>query len=91
MKKSQLPKKIKDRVLYHIVWADSQSPSNPGWLEPCEIDPRVSMIDSVGYLAHENKESITLVAHLTDCGGQGMGFMTIPKSAIVKKSLLSIC
>lgn len=83
-------KKIKTRCLVHIVWADSQSPGKHGWLAPRQIDTKMTLVDSVGYVAQETADTLTLVSHLTQDGLEGMGWMTIPKAAIVKRSLLSI-
>jgi len=83
--------------LVYVEWEDSLGCSS-GWSHldetaaPSEVEPL--MARSVGFLYRESGSSLTLVPHLVEemkqTGMQGMGVVTIPKSAIRKRRGLNI-
>ena len=84
---------IGNKKLYIIKWIDSyNSPST--WEKISEMQKPQSMICiSVGWIEKESKTNIIIIPHISDIDnkenkGHGCGSMTIPKSAILKRSKL---
>ena len=83
--------------LVYVEWEDSFGCS-ASWCDlentaaPEDIEPQLAK--SVGWLCRENASSITIIPHISDeseyAKAQGCGDMTIPKSAIRKRRVLSI-
>jgi len=83
--------------LVYVEWEDSLGCAS-GWSHLgetaalSEVEPL--MARSVGFLYRESGSSLTLVPHLVEetkqTGMQGMGAVTIPKSAIRKRRVLNI-
>lgn len=79
-------KKKRTKGLEAIEWIDSHSPSG-GWHPWDEIDLRVLTLYSVGWVMHETKKVVTVVAHRSfDSPPSNVeGVITIPKAAIVSR------
>ena len=72
--------------LYIIEWWDHVG--DAGWVEhPEKMKP--ARCKTIGWLVHEDKESIKLADTLTDDDGVG-GISLILKSAIIKKRKLEV-
>lgn len=71
-----------------IEWTDSSSMVGGTWNDLEEIGKQSTPLvcKSVGWVAAENKDCVTLVAHIS--GGHGGGDLCIPKSSIVKRRVL---
>lgn len=70
-----------------VEWEDSTSMLGSTWSSLDEIAKgRPHICKSVGWVAAEDKECLTLVAHLS--GDDGGGDLCIPKSSIVKRRIL---
>lgn len=81
----------KTRKLLKVVWADSSSPVDGGWIDPSTVCHKHEKVFSVGYLIKETKQSLTIAAHLAglkkpDCIS---GIMTIPKCCILEQEQLN--
>ncbi len=72
--------KIANFKVVHVIWIDSCG--CPGWNKVNDEDD-VSLIESVGILARETKDSITISAHCS-INENFYAAMTIPRFAIVK-------
>jgi len=79
--------------LLMIEWVDSHS--SRGWqdFETIENSAEALYCQSVGWLAAENKDVVSLVPHIAgERNGnqklQGCGDLTIPKRAIIKTTVL---
>jgi hypothetical protein len=69
--------KSKGKSLVYLVWIDSVSPSESGWMCPDDLDDFAEdefLIEDVGFIHAENKKYICLV------GGRGMNKDTLPIS-----------
>ena len=79
----------RDRLLY-VEWNDACSHDN-SWMrrDTYERTNRCDEIQSVGWLVAENDQAITLCASRSTVNNQLSGDVTIPKSAIRKRRLLS--
>lgn len=81
--------------LAFVEWIDSASSATPGWkpLEQVESEGRPLPCRSVGWIAREDAESITLVPHLSGDGERsaiyGKGELGIPRCAILTLNILS--
>lgn len=67
----------------HIKWVDSVGPARY-WELADQITHSVSRIETVGWLIHENKKSVTVASSWSTSGCFG-GVVTIPKFAITKR------
>ena len=81
-----------DFRLVQVEWVDSYG-AGQSWQEMDELEPKLLVVKSAGWLVHESKDLIVLVPHISErlsvsVPSQGCGEMTIPKSAI--KSIVSL-
>lgn len=76
--------------LVFIEWDDASG--SDGWIRAeklIESDDKLARIKTVGYLVHEDKDSITLtMAHDTTNNNFG-AFMSVPKSCIRKRKKIA--
>lgn len=68
----------------HVKWVDSVGPSRY-WEHRDDVDHSVSHIETVGWLVHENKKSVTIASSVSKNSGCYGGILTIPKFAITKR------
>lgn len=71
-----------------IEWRDAFGCS-PSWTEVADIKPDALTCKSVGWLAHEDADSLVIIPHLSapDHGHseqQGCGDMTIPRVSVTR-------
>jgi hypothetical protein len=80
--------KLPNYPLVKVFWLDSHV--TPEWVSIEEIQDNATSLDcvSVGFLVHENKESVTVASHVSIAGRRYTascdGAMTIPRKAITK-------
>ncbi len=67
-----------------VEWLDSRAPSS-GWQELGDLPTNLPSVLTVGFVAREDDESLTLVCGLDKFKEDFSGGMIIPKSAIVKR------
>lgn len=67
-------------VRTHLKWVDSVGPVRY-WEQMKDVDHRTSEINTVGWVIHENKKTVTVASSVSTSGCAG-GIITIPKSAI---------
>lgn len=76
---------------YHRVkvsWKDHFHASPGAWIGLSEVDKLTPcLIDSVGYLVHENKEVIVLAQSITEAG-DASGVFVILRSCVTKMKRL---
>lgn len=75
-----------------IEWEDSLG-CPQGWQAFEDASTSHVIIQSVGWVLRESKESVTLVPHVGRVDGdanQGQGIMTIPKRCILKREAISL-
>lgn len=78
--------------LAFIEWEDSLG-CPQGWQSFEDALTSCVIIQSVGWVLRESKESVTLVPHVGSVDGnanQGQGIMTIPKRCILKREAISL-
>ena len=82
----------KDQLVY-VEWEDSYGCS-PRWQEiAADVQPRVLICRSVGWIIRRTKRCIVIVPHMTTgdvAEPQACGDMTIPTAAIVKIAPLEL-
>lgn len=87
--------KNKRKKLVYIEWEDSTGGSGR-WTDIEEMIPDPPVHKSIGWLMHETKKWIVLVPHISGEPNHptvlfaGSGEMTIPKSAILKKKIITV-
>lgn len=69
-----------------VSWIDAQHPAGE-WVSRDSLKGRLPVIQSAGFLVHEDKRKIVLAAAVDD-GGHISAEITIPKSAVVKRRVL---
>jgi len=80
--------------LLYIKWRDSNSYLENVWRDIDDYKPRILINETVGWLASETKDAITLVSSKTikkegySSGRRGCGDITILKKAIIKRTLI---
>src|SRR5580700_1324572 len=80
--------------LLQVLWVDSTDPAND-WLPLGDLEGYPGSLDctSVGWLVGEDKESVTLAAHLSypeeECP-RVCGVISIPKAAILGTKTISV-
>lgn len=74
--------KFKPGQLVRIEWVDSCAPTEQGWVDPDELDTRVSGIETVGWVHVADDKSVTVVHSVDRSSGNVNGAMTIPLVAI---------
>lgn len=73
-----------------IEWVDSYSEENT-WIPLANIaKPRNLICISIGWIEKETKDNITIIPHISDFyaknnNGCGLGILTIPKVAILRR------
>lgn len=71
--------------LVHLKWLDSHSPNVSGWVSEHELHHGLHIINSVGWVIYEDKESITIASQLTGEDSDDIsGVVSIPKCCILK-------
>ena len=83
------------RKLVVVDWIDSHSTTGGLWKRITEIEDDLrdaSRCRSVGWVASDNKETLVLVAHLSNDDGEHVPFaggdISIPKKCITKTTVL---
>lgn len=76
---------MKTKVI-EVDWIDSSS--SPGWDDPTPSHPDTMNVKSIGFLVCEDKETITMSAHLVRSKKYCHSPMTIPKVAIIKRKII---
>lgn len=79
-----------DAKMLEVHWVDSRGDCG-GWLTEKEAEEACSpcRIVTVGYLFHEDEESMTLASSVDKSQSQHFrGLMTIPKRAIINSHVL---
>ena len=75
-------------VAEFVEWVDSQSPDGP-WVSPDDLDGTVCRCYSVGYIARDDEETLTLaISYHADETGRPHEWghpLVIPKVAIVRR------
>ena len=72
-----------------IKWLDSHSPAANIWIDKDEIDYSTLEINTVGYIIHECKKSITVASQVAvGNSDQVSGVISIPKCCILKRRKL---
>lgn len=79
--------------IYFIKWEDSQG-CPMGWaaFDDCK-NRSLAIIESVGWASQIDERAVTLTPHIATNNGEPncvSGFVTIPKSAILKKKKLRL-
>ena len=74
------------KALY-VEWMDSNSLGGPTVWHPKDSKPGDLMCQTVGFVMHEDKKTITLAAHLSDTDSMS-GDITIPQRAITKRRIV---
>lgn len=69
------------RRLVYVEWIDSASASEGRWVDLARISPDPMLIRSVGWVLHDTKEALTVVASISEEDGCS-GDTTIPRVAI---------
>ncbi|MGD9682613.1 MAG: hypothetical protein AB7W16_15605 [Candidatus Obscuribacterales bacterium] len=67
--------------IVQVFWTDSQTPNVVGWMDQNEISHEPSSIETVGYLIHEDDESVTIAASVSN-DDLVQGVIVIPKAVI---------
>ena len=78
---------MKDKLLY-LEWDDSASNINGVWKHLSALNNQSAQCRSVGFLLFEDHRCVTIACSVSDTDDV-TGNMTIPKSAITKRRLLS--
>jgi len=68
-----------------VTWLDNCSTDQ--WTDLRDIVHKLSVIDSVGFVVHENDELLVLAGHVSD-EGLATGLMTIAKKMITERGVL---
>lgn len=85
--------KIKNKPKLPVVlvrWIDSCSLGNGTWFPISNLDNKISLITSVGFLLHSDKEAITIIAGYGDDSYNAQSNITIPKAAIKEWKKLKV-
>lgn len=84
--------KEKEAPLVFVKWRDILGSSRDGgWTDLDEIkDMKPGAIESVGWLAAETKDTITIVAHVSIDTEDGQGWLVIPKAVVDEVRMLKI-
>lgn len=64
-----------------IEWIDAYGCSS-SWQDLSELEPKVLLVRSVGWLLHDNDDSKTIVPHFAEEPNHGVGDMHIPTISI---------
>lgn len=86
--------KLQGKLVY-IEWEDSCG-GNGRWTELEEMKPDQPFQKSIGWVMHESKRWIVIVPHISSTPDHpkvaytGQGEMTVPKSAILRKKIISL-
>jgi hypothetical protein len=76
--------------LVRITWIDSHSPNMNLWVPREDIDHELLEIDTVGFVLHECKKSVTLASQIALGNSASVaGVITVPKVCIKKRKKLS--
>lgn len=76
---------MKKHYAYTVKWRDSSTLR--GWQSIDDTRHAVGIITSVGWLARETKDTITLTTGISECGNV-CDAITIPREAITKMTRL---
>lgn len=74
----------------YIIWVDSHSPADSGWLKRAKIDTGPLLCYSIGIVVDESKHNITVAGHWDEENLSYTGIMTIPKVAIKRIKKIKI-
>mgnify|MGYP000676822312 CR=1 FL=1 len=81
----------KSRPIAYVEWVDSAKFSTRVWNDAEDVSKaKLAVCRSVGYVIHEDKESITIAAHAGYDFRDVSGDMKIPKAAITKRRRVKI-
>ena len=68
----------------YVLWIDSCSPSDSSWHKASELSLSPLKCDTLGWLVHEDKQSISVASCVMENGAL-YGVITIPKCSILKR------
>lgn len=78
---------MKSKII-EIDWIDSSA--SLGWAEPLPSAPETMTVKSIGFLICEDKDTLTMSAHMVQSKRYCHSPMTIPKCAIRKRKVIGI-
>ena len=74
----------------YIEWDDSVSTTGNVWVDRRQVEEmKIDRCTTIGFIIKETKELVTVVSSLDIQGDNVSGDMTIPKSAIRKRRVVS--
>ena len=77
---------MKNRPKVYCIWHDAKS-STPGWVAAAELPIDLATCHTLGFVAHEDKEKITIISSYNDEEDVSQG-TTIPKAWIISLKCL---
>jgi len=84
------PKAKRESPVYLIQWKDNYHFADASWRDKYGYDSIPVFCETVGWLAHESGEAVTLVGTRADGGRMSRGDQTILRVNIVTKRELKI-
>jgi hypothetical protein len=82
---------VKGPQIIFIRWIDATGAD--GWVRASKLiedENKLAEIETIGYLVHEDKQSITLTMAKDISNGNCGAYMSIPKVCITKRKLIKV-